>query len=272
MMMCVMVDQLAAKAIRSRPVRRFALFAIILGVFAALLGLGTWQMKRLAWKMDLIAQAETRPTLPALPLHELVEEAGLDGPALLPNDPARQAIEDVAYRRVSLVGEFGGEPVRVFTTLSDPNGPYEGPGYWIMHPFELDGPPYHLVFVNRGFIPFDLPPDAHVRPAPAGTVRFEGLVRPDDQPDFFTPDPDFEQNILYRRSVDQLIRASGTSAALPITVDMPASVTVSLPQAGETKFTFSNRHLEYAFTWYALAAVLAAIVSVVVFQRRMRFV
>lgn len=252
--------------------RRLATFALILGVFATLLALGTWQVKRLAWKMDLIAQAETRPTLPAIPLRELVEEVGLDGPSLQPNDLARQASEDIAYRRVSLAGEFVGEPIRVFTTLSDPSGPYEGPGYWIMHLFEVGGPPYHLVFVNRGFIPFDLPPDAYVRPSPAGTVRFEGLVRPDDQPDFFTPDPDFEQNILYRRSVDQLIQASGTSVALPITVDMPASVTASLPQAGETKFTFSNRHLEYAFTWYALAAVLAAIVGVVVFQRRMRFV
>lgn len=251
-------------------------FALILAVFVALLGLGTWQVKRLAWKMDLIAQAETRPTLPAIFLHELVEEAGLDGPSLQPNDPARQAAEDVAYRRVSLTGQFVGEPIRVFTTLSESNGLYEGPGYWIMHAFEADGQvdsqADHFLFVNRGFIPFDLLADANVRPAPAGTVMFEGLVRPDDQPDFFTPDPDFEQGLLYRRSVDQLLQAAGVSVALPITVDMPASVTARLPQAGETKFTFSNRHLEYAFTWYALAAVLAAIVAVVMFQRRMRFV
>lgn len=249
--------------------RRFATIALILGVFMALLGLGTWQVQRLAWKMDLIAQAEERPTLAAVPLQNLVEEAGLDGPTLNPDDPARLAAEEVAYRRVSLSGQFIGEPVRVFTTLSDPNGLYEGPGYWIMQPFEAGD---HMVFVNRGFIPFDLPAQTDVRAAPAGLIQFDGLVRPDDEPDFFTPDPDFAQGILYRRSVAQLIEAAGVGAALPITVDMPASITPGLPQAGETKFTFSNRHLEYAVTWYALAAVLAAIVAVVMFQRRMRFV
>lgn len=252
--------------------KRVLTFAIILGAFITLLGLGTWQVQRLAWKMDLIAQAEERPTLPSVPLHDLVEEIGLQ--ALSPIDTAetQDLSEAVAYRRVSLTGQFVGEPIRVFTTLSDPNGLYEGPGYWIMQGFETGGPPDSFVFVNRGFIPFDVPADVTVRGAPAGTVRFEGLVRPDDQPDFFTPDPDFEQDILYRRSVAQLMQATGVSTALPITVDMPASIVPGLPQAGETKFTFSNRHLEYAFTWYALAVVLAAIVGVVIFQRRMRFV
>lgn len=249
--------------------RRFATFALILGVFITLLALGTWQVQRLAWKMDLIAQAETRPTLPAVALHALVEDAGLDGPALNANDPARLAVDAVAYRRVSLTGQFLGEPVRVFTTLSDPNGPYEGPGYWIMHAFQTAE---HTLFVNRGFIPFELPEGAEIRPAPAGTVTFEGLVRPDDVPDFFTPDPDLEQGILYRRSVAQLARAAAIGSPLPITIDMPASAVPGLPQAGETKFSFSNRHLEYAVTWYALAAVLAAIVALVVVQRRMRFV
>jgi surfeit locus 1 family protein len=250
-------------------VRRFGAFALILAVFITLLALGTWQVQRLAWKMDLIEQAETRPTLPAVPLHELVDAAGLDGPALNADDPARLAADEVAYRRVSLTGQFVGEPVRVFTALSEPNGTYEGPGYWIMQAFRTAE---HTVFVNRGFIPFDLPETVQVRAAPVGTVTFEGLIRPDDLPDVFTPDPDYDQSILYRRNVAQLVEVASSGAALPITIDMPASVVPGLPQAGETKFTFSNRHLEYAVTWYALAAVLAAIVAMVLIQRRMRFV
>ncbi|MBO6675396.1 MAG: SURF1 family protein [Rhizobiales bacterium] len=231
--------------------KRIFAIALIFGAFITLLGLGTWQMQRLAWKEGLIAEAETRPSLPAVPLPELVD----------------QGTEDLAYRRALLVGRFIGEPVRVFTTLSDPNGPYEGPGYWLMQPFVLAADNI-TVFINRGFIPFDLLPDAIVRPAPSGTVRFEGLVRPDDPPDYFTPDPDLEEGILYRRSVDQLMQAAGVSDALPITVDMPASAAGGLPQAGETKFTFSNRHFEYMLTWYGLAAVLLAVVGTILVQRR----
>lgn len=246
--------------------KRFFTIALILGAFVTLLGLGTWQMQRLAWKEDLIAQAETRPTLPPIPLHELVEEAGL---VPLPTYAEDEGSDDVvAYRRALLVGQFIAEPVRVFTTLSDPNGPYEGPGYWMMQPFETDGG--QLVFVNRGFIPFELAPDALVRDAPSGIISFEGLVRPDDRPDRFTPDPDYEQGLLYRRSVTQMMQATGVGAALPITVDMPASAVGGLPQAGETKFNFSNRHLEYMLTWYGLAAVLLAVVGTVLVQRRRR--
>lgn len=232
--------------------KRFFAIALILGAFVTLLGLGTWQMQRLAWKEGLIAQAETRPTLPAIPLQALVDEG----------------LEDADYRRVLLIGEFFGEPVRVFTTLSDANGPYEGPGYWVLQPFETDSG--QSVFVNRGFIPFELAPDALVRDAPIGTIRFEGLVRPDDPPDRFTPDPDLDEHILYRRSIAQLMQASDVSRALPITVDMPASAVGGLPQAGETKFTFSNRHFEYMLTWYGLAAVLLAVVGTVMVQRRRR--
>jgi surfeit locus 1 family protein len=231
--------------------KRSLTITLILGAFCTLIALGTWQVQRLAWKENLIAQATERPTLPAIPLEQLLasDEQGL------------------AYRRVRVSGEFFGDPVRVFTTLSDANGIYEGPGYWLMHPFQLAATGQNL-FVNRGFIPFEMPPGSKVNEAPVGPVRFDGLVRPSNPADWATPDPDFETNLVYRRDVAQLRRAADLSSALPVTVDMPARVTGGLPQAGETKFTFSNRHLEYAVTWYGLAAVLVIIVGVSWWRRR----
>ncbi len=247
--------------------KRSLTIALIFGAFCTLIALGTWQVQRLAWKESLIAQATQRPNLPAMPLDQLVDESGLQ-PILgsYGDDDLAQALGDLAYRRASLTGEFFGQPVRVFTTLSDANGPLEGPGYWIMQGFQTNS---HVVFINRGFIPFDLPLDVSVRDAPVGTISFEGLVRPDDLPDYFTPDPDYDDGLLYRRSVPQLMQATGVSVALPITIDMPTSMVAdALPQAGETKFTFSNRHLEYAVTWYGLAAVLVIIVGVAWWRRR----
>ena len=231
--------------------KRVAAAILILGAFATLLGLGTWQLQRLEWKQGLIAEAETRPTLPPVSLDDVLA---------LPQN-------EWAYRRVMLTGRFVGEPVRVFTTLSDPNGAYEGPGYWLMHPFQAAGSP-DIVFVNRGFIPFVIPPGETVRRAPVGTVQFEGLVRPDDPAGWMTPDPDMDQRIIYRRDTEQLRLAAGLDAVLPMTVDRPAHALPGLPQAGETKFAFTNRHLEYALTWYGLALVLLGVVGAALWRRQ----
>ena len=231
--------------------RRLLAGLLILGAFCALLGLGTWQLQRLEWKQALIVEAETRPSQPPRPLARLLQGE----------------VDDLAYRRASVTGRFTGPAVRVFTTLSDPAGAYEGPGYWLMAPFQ-ESETGATVFVNRGFIPFVLPPDATVRPAPQGIVAFQGLIRPDDRADWMTPDPDIAERIAYRRDIAQLSMLAGIADALPVTLDMPAGEAGALPQAGETKFAFSNRHLEYAITWYALAVVLVGVVGVAVVRRR----
>lgn len=231
--------------------KRFLTVCLIVSALIALLGLGTWQVQRLAWKTDLIAQATKRPSLPALSISDVLA---------LPDD-------ERPYRRVSFEGRFIGEHVRAFTTISNPNGAFEGPGYWLMHPFELaDGG--DVVFVNRGFIPFQVPQDLRVARPPAGDLALDGLVRPNDPAEALTPDPDTEDAIVYRRDIDQMRAIAGFDSALSITIDLPASATDGLPQAGETKFTFSNRHLQYAITWYGLALVLVGGVGVMWWQRR----
>ena len=45
--------------------------ALALPVLALLIGLGTWQMQRKAWKEDLIAQITARVHQPPVPLAEL---------------------------------------------------------------------------------------------------------------------------------------------------------------------------------------------------------
>jgi surfeit locus 1 family protein len=57
----------------------------------------------------------------------------------------------------------------------------------------------------------------------------------------------------------------------PYVVDAAAGETPpgGLPQAGETRLTFPNNHLQYAITWYGLAATCVA-VFLVFARRRLR--
>lgn len=52
-----------------------------------------------------------------------------------------------------------------------------------------------------------------------------------------------------------------TDQAAPYTIDLQQTLSVAgnLPQAGETRMTFSNNHLQYAFTWAGLALTLVGV-------------
>ena len=228
----------------SPAIRGLVLPAVFtLAVAAILVSLGNWQMRRLAWKEDLIAMAETRPAEPVADLPAADEWPGLEIAAL-------------EFRRFRLTGRFDHDrEAWVFTSLSDTKGPEGGPGYWIVTPLVVEGG--GTVWVNRGFAP----QGRHQAAARGETLSGEpqtivGLLRPDDVPSIFTPDDSPQTNVFYRRSVAALSAAKGVAPPLAqFTIDLAASFTPpgGLPQAGETRIRFTNTHLPYALTWYGLA-------------------
>jgi surfeit locus 1 family protein len=233
-----------------RRVRGLIVPAILalLGV-AVLVALGNWQVRRLAWKEALIESATERPRGPVQDLPPAAAWTGFD-------------IAAAQYRPFRLTGRFLHEKeVRVFTSLSDAKGEYEGPGYWIVTPFALEGG--GTVLVNRGFAPQDryAPADRGEAVSSEGTT-VTGLLRPDEERNIFTPDDRPEDRLFFARQIDPIATATSLEGAVaPFTIDLLASETPpgGLPQAGETRMVFANSHLQYAITWYGLAAALAAV-------------
>lgn len=234
----------------SAPTRGLVLPAVCtLAVVAVLVLLGNWQMRRLAWKQDMIASAQTRPAEPVADLPAADAWPGLDIAAL-------------QFRPFRLTGRFDhGREAWVFTSLADPQGVEGGPGYWIVTPFVLSGG--GTVWVNRGFAP----QGRHEAPARSETLSdghqtVAGLLRPDDARSAFTPDDSPQTNVFYRRNVAALSAAKDISPPVaPFTIDLAASFTPpgGLPQAGETRMRFANSHLNYALTWYGLALAAAGV-------------
>lgn len=229
--------------------------------FVLLIGLGTWQLQRLAWKEALIAAATSRVHAPPEPP---------PSPGLWPQlDRAALAARD--FTPVMLTGQFLPGEAHVYTVISDAHGPFSGPGWWLVSPFALETG--GVVLVNRGFVP-DGRQDPATRPgsaAPAGRVTLTGLLRPPEASGMFTPAADPAKNVWFTRDPAQLGPALGVVPAdlAPFTVDAAAASTppVGLPQAGETRLNFPNNHLNYALTWFGLAAALAG-VTLVYLRRR----
>lgn len=216
---------------------------------AVLVALGNWQLRRLAWKEDLIARVTERPRQPVEPLPPAAAWAAFD-------------VADGEYRPYRLTGRFlHDKEALVFTSLPDPKGASSGPGFWVVTPFALaDG---GTVLVNRGFVPQgrELPATRDV-PAEGPVESVIGLMRPNEERGMFTPGDRPDENTFYARNIADLSAAKSLSEPVaPFTIDLLASETPAggLPQAGETRMTFTNNHLQYAITWYGLAVVLLAV-------------
>jgi surfeit locus 1 family protein len=175
------------------------------------------------------------------------------------------------YRPYRLSGHFLHEKeALVFTSLPDPKGRFGGPGFWVVTPFALERG--GTVLVNRGFAPQGrhLPRDRGETLNPGQTI-VTGLMRPDEDRHMLLPGDRPQQNIFYARSVADIAAAKGIARPVaPFTIDLLADATPQggLPQAGETRMAFANNHLQYAITWYGLAAALLAVFASFVAHRR----
>lgn len=214
---------------RRGAVRGVLLAALALAA-AGFVALGVWQVQRLHWKRALVARVDSRIHAPAQP----------------PPPPARWAGVSAArdeYRHVVVHGQYlAGRQTRVqaLTEL--------GAGDWVLEPLlTADGP----VLVNRGFVP----DGARPTPPPAGRVTVTGLMRISEPGGGFLRRNQPAQDRWYSRDVAAIARARGLAGAAPYFVDAAADSAAGWPRAGLTVVRFRNQHLQYALTWFGLAAL-----------------
>ncbi|WP_350333321.1 SURF1 family protein [Coralliovum pocilloporae] len=239
-------------------IRDILALLIACGALAVLVGLGTWQLNRLAWKEALIARVTERVKTP---------------PETLPGRNAWQALkpEDYQYRRVTLSGRFlHDREVHVYAVLSSPKGGvWRGQGYWVMTPLKQDDG--SLIIINRGFVPDPLKAaDTRGDGQVPGIVSVTGLMRVSEEPNFASPEDNVPDNLWYTRNVAKMAKAMWLERekTAPFFIDAESSsVSGRSPQGGETRLVFPNRHLGYAMTWYGLAAALLCVVVAFAFTR-----
>lgn len=224
---------------------------LALPALALLLGLGTWQMRRLAWKEGLIAQITARVHEPPVPLAEI----------------EKQPADAIEYARVKVRGTFRHEDEQL---LWEPD-PKQGPGYHVYTPLLLeDG---RFILVNRGYVTEAVrAPSARAQGQLAGPVEIVGLVRGLARRGTFDPDRDAKTGAWYWRDFEGMTRASlGADASKAVRLFLDAEALPvnpgSWPQGGVTRLTLPNRHLEYALTWYGLAATLVVVLIAFVISR-----
>ena len=231
--------------------RRFApqfgaTLATILGL-AVLLGLGTWQLQRLAWKQALIAD----------------REANLQAPPMALPDAA--AWPELEFRHVRVTGRFRHDREQRFGVQAIAGQV----GHHILTPLIAeDG---RAVLVDRGWVPADKVTPATRRAGQVeGTTTVTGIARyrEDDRPGWFTPANQPAESIWYSYDLPALRAATGLDLS-PVVIEADAGDDPQvLPRGGQTQVDLPNNHLQYAITWYGLAGGLLAVY--IAFSRRSR--
>lgn len=221
------------------------LLAVMAGL-AVLCALGSWQVQRLYWKEGLLAKIDERIAAEPRPLAEIVI--------------MQQAGQDIEYMPVHLRGRFLHEHEQHFFAT------HKGAsGWYIYTPLELaDGS--GVVFVNRGFVPYDRKDVAlRAEGQVTGEAEIIGLARsaPGEKPSAVVPNNDLEKNIYYWKDLSNMSAQAGfkmSGKVLWLFVDADdAPNPGGLPVGGVTMIDLPNNHLQYAITWFGLALALLGV-------------
>lgn len=222
--------------------RRY-LFALILGLggVAILVNLGLWQLRRLEWKEAMLSRIEAEIGGPP----GVIPAAGAD-------------VAGFKYRPVAVSGQTTGEEIHVLSGMKD-----AGAGYEIIAAFETaEG---RRILLDRGFVP-----EADKSAArPPVALDLTGNLHWPEEIASATPAPDMGRNIWFARDVPAMAAALRTEPILVVlrqaSGDAQGVSPVPIDSSG-----IRNDHLNYAITWFSLAAVWAGMTVYLLWRIRQR--
>jgi len=235
---------------RFRP--SFWMTAFVIPSLMVLIGLGVWQVQRLEWKEAIVVDRMERMNAPAVAL-SAVPEDGWRGFELRSVRARGVYLHDKSVEIASrtLKGRPG---VHVVTplVLSDGSG---------------------TVLVNRGWVPPKNARDPAEFQRPGGVVSVDGFLRAGAKTSAWVPDNEPANDVWFFADAPAMARARGLGVVKPYVVELAptaggAAAARGYPIAGQTVTAIRNNHLQYAVTWFGLAATL--VVIYVLYQVRRR--
>ena len=236
-----------ATAERRRGAAGFGVFT--LAMVAVFVGLGLWQLQRRVEKHALIAA-----------LTERLAEA----PGPLPSPAQWSTLTPVTdeFRRVSFKATYASAPdAMVYSSGSAVREDISGPGTWAFVPARL--PTSETVVINAGFVQNTMQDRAQqdravTRLVTGEPVTLTGYIRFPEAAGVLTPRENLATRLWFTRDHLAMAKALGWSEVAPFYIDLEAPAPASgIPKPGALDVHLKDDHLQYAITWFALAAAVA---------------
>ncbi|MFY9643298.1 MAG: SURF1 family protein [Rhodomicrobium sp.] len=214
-----------------------------LGAIAIPVWLGVWQLQRRDWKNSLLTRFETALVKPPA--------------AYNPVQPASPKKRE--FMRVRVKGEFmSADTARIMSAAPEEQRAQLGEdfGYLLFVPLKFQG---GIVFVNRGFVPLSLAGSPDL--VPKGETEVTGIVRLSQKPGWLSPPANAAKRQFYVADIPAMADAAGLAGDKAIESEYiqaePMAGAPRWPEARDPKellASIPNDHLEYAITWFGLAA------------------
>jgi surfeit locus 1 family protein len=197
------------------------LFSIFVFFFISVfLALGSWQIIRLNWKLELINQ---------------IESSLKDIPVNLSNSKHKN------YLRIKTRGSIDFEKQIYLYNLNEKGKP----GFEVINPLKVGNNNYLL---NRGWIPFNKKEDETINVIDENYIN--GVLRKQIKPNMFKPENDLSENYWFTLDRDDIFKFTGKNFS-PYVIYLSGNN--EFPKPKSITANISNNHKKYALTWFSLA-------------------
>ena len=197
------------------------LFSIFVFFFISIfVALGSWQLVRLNWKLDLIEQIQS----------SLKEEPININNTVLKN-----------YLRIKAIGTVDFENQIYLYNLNEKGEP----GFEVINPIKINKENYLL---NRGWIPFNKKNEKEINIIDENNIV--GILRKQIKANMFKPKNDISNNYWFTLNREDLYDFTGEKFS-PYIIYLSSKN--EFPKTKLITANISNNHKKYAITWFSLA-------------------
>jgi surfeit locus 1 family protein len=197
------------------------LFSIFVFFFISVfLVLGSWQIIRLNWKLELINQIETS----------------------LKNNPVNLTVSTQKnYLKIKTNGSIDFEKQIYLYGLNEKGQP----GFEVVNPLKIGNKNYLL---NRGWVPFDKKGIAIINIVDEENII--GILKKQVKSNRFKPKNDLLNNYWFTLNRDDIFKFTGMNFS-PYVIYLSGNSKLPKPKLITANIT--NNHKKYAMTWFSLA-------------------
>ena len=199
---------------------KFLFSVFVYFIILVLLSLGSWQLYRLNWKLDLISEIEN---------------------SLKINPVELSKSNNQNYLRIKTSWTVDFDKQIYLYNLNNSGKP----GFEVINPILIGNENY---LINRGWIPFDKKDKAEINLI--NTNRIIGTLKKQSKANSFKPENDIEKNYWFTLNRDDIFSYTGKKFSKYI---IYINGDYKTPEPKVITANISNNHKKYAITWFSMA-------------------